>query len=371
MNTYDTSPGPGWLRWGVRAVTLLLAVLVIALTAVLAVGDEDEQESTLPRAEAGDVLEQIGGADPPRVMTEAWLPWARLRMGAAAPVDALPDVREDATPLMRAPESGSFVRVVLLVDDWYPYTTVDSTAEPSVEVVLLADGKQYPVMDSDSWGLSPRSIAFRQHDRWVAVNGVPTELKLLLTVDGEAQVIDAVTGSIDAGRAAALADLPSQLDVIDFDDTECRRFRATRGAPLRIPSPRYFRCSLSYAVRTPYVVGHGWSEPGREFLVTQFVMPPNIRVASTDAHSSGRWRTSYDVRARLKGSDNAIAGSTPTVPGSTYQRNGVQFVFDVATGEPTGDLTVLVDLTAWNGASVAADPVTVTFSTTMPGRKLP
>lgn len=371
VNIDDTDPGPGWLRWGLRAVTLLLAVLVIALTAVLAVGDEDEQEPTLPRAEAGDVLRQIGQAEPPRVMTDAWLPWARVRIGASEPVDALPNVRMDATPVVRAPEGGSFVRVLLLVEARYPFTTVGSTEKPAVELVLRADGKEYPVMDSDSWGFSPRPTLTGHGDRWVAVDGHPVELELLLTVDGETQVIDAVAGTIDAGRAAALADLPSQRDAIDFKDTECTRFRAAPGAPLRIPYPRYARCSLSYAARTPYVVGLGWSEPGREFLVAQFRMPFDIRVASTGAHGSGSWRTSYDVRARLKGDDTAVAGSTPGVPGSTYQRNGVQFVFDVAADEPTGDLTVLVDLTAWDGNSVADAPVTVTFSTTMPGRKLP
>ncbi|KRF10984.1 MULTISPECIES: hypothetical protein [unclassified Nocardioides] len=347
----------------------VMAVVVAALALTLVVVKKDDRR---PRAEVGDVFRAPSPAKDLPDQATVWIPWARLHVAAGEPKDTLPDL-SGAPANLQAPDGGSFVRVQATIEDRIPVATIATPFVMEIEVVLRADGKDYPLSGPGGLGLDPNGPLDQGGERWVAVEGHPKDIEVRITVDDETQVVDASDGSVDNGRAAALADIPSAEELADLDDFGCGRFRqrpALRGddSPLRISYPEYVTCTVTVSLRTPYVDGIGWAEPGREFMVVQ-VEPPHDVSVRTEAIAL--WRSSFTLSASLEGRPSVRSSDLSSFDnGYLSSPDGDQFVFDVAAGEPAGDLALSAHVRAHVGDAIVTERKRTVIAWTVPGRKL-
>ena len=353
-------------------VALMTAVVLALAGALVVVRAQDGR----PRAAVGEVFDHPFQEDPLPHRGEVLLPWARTQVGAGEPRAELPDLL-GAAPTVQAPEGGSFVRVEVALEEDYtiPLTALASPYVEETEVVLRADGRDYPLSVPGGLVLDPNGPAGQDGGRWVAVEGEPTDLEVRITVDGMTQVVDAADGSVDVGRAAELADIPSAEELQDAAGTRCGRPRRLDSTPLAVTYRPALRCQVQLSLRTPYVDGIGWAEPGREFLVVHVIRPRDVDLSTGTGDDTKYWDTELRSDIRLGDADpvaswadvNSLNQGTfalqdPDDPG--------QAVFDVARGEPTGDLTLDLVARARLGEPFVTERRVVRFQWTVPGGEL-
>lgn len=341
-----------------RVLAALVAVVVGLAAALVLLGVHDPR----PRAAVGEVLDHPFQEDDLPHRGEVLLPWARLEVGASPATDELPDLL-GAEANLRAPDGGSFVRVAVdLPEDFgIPLAAVAAPYVEEIEVVLRADGRDYVVDGPGGMVLDPNGPLGQGGSRWVAVAGHPEDLEVRVSVDGVTQTVDAADGSVSTDRepvVAALAALPTDDELVEADDTPCGPPRREDTTGLVVAYRPALACHVSLALRTPYVDGLGWAEDGREYAVVQLVRPRDLSFDSPRGEPAGRWSSDLTLTARL-------AGGTPLAPevdvnslsvgGFQDVDNPSQLVFDVAAGQPLGDLVLEVDAAAELGAPWVTD----------------
>lgn len=348
------------------------AVVVAALAVVLVVLKNQDDR---PHAEVGDVFGHPTATDPLPHRGEVLLPWARLQVGAGEPRQELPDLF-GAQSNVQAPEDGSFVQVeASLADDYQvPMAALAAPYTQQIEVVLRADGRDYPLTGPGGLTLDPNGPLPQGGTRWVAVEGEPTDLEVRVTVDGLTQVVDASDGSVEAGRAADLADLRAPDALSNTKPVRCGTVRRLDRAAPHVEYPRTLSCKVTLALRTPYVDGIGWAKPGREFLVVHVVRPQIVDVATGSGSDLEFWDARVRLTARLDGGTpvggpvevNSLTQGPLTI---SDPDNPEQVVFDVPQG-PVGDLTLGLDVRARRGAPFVTERQRLRFRWTVPGRRL-
>ncbi|MBS45682.1 MAG: hypothetical protein CMH83_21410 [Nocardioides sp.] len=343
--TPEVAPSPGRRRW-LLAATAVLGVVVLGLAVgLVALRTADDR----PRAVAGALLVPAYADEEPTEPGELLLPWARLDVSVAGPYDALPD--DDAG--VRPPAGGSFVRVEVDLDPatgLIPYATLTSPFVGSSELVLRADGRDYRL---DGEGGLPLDPSLRTVDgiRWVAVEGRPADLSLVVTTDGVEEVVHA-DGTVELGRAADLDGLPTPDELRTVKPRPCGRSRVVGDPVARIDYPKRLTCDVDLVLRVPYVDGLGWADPGREFLVVQVATTTYVSLAAGQARAKTFfYRESVERTATLGGADpvapaadvnslnqGMLALSDPDEP--------VQLVFDVPVDGEVGPLQIDLVVTA-------------------------
>ncbi|WP_056687500.1 hypothetical protein [Nocardioides sp. Root140] len=347
-------------------VVLGLVVLALAVAVVVVKKSDDR-----PRAEVGDVFANPGGGAV-KHRGEVFLPWIRLEVGAGEPRDELPDLL-GADANVRAPKGGSFVQVqarntggVLLSTVTWPYTA-------DVELLLRADGTDYSLSGPGGLNYTAADPNSTSEERWVAVKGHPKDLAVVVRIGDEEQVVDASDGSVELGRAAELAALPSvQEHFQDRKDIGCGRFRRTDDSPVQIDYPKSVECKVQQTLRTPYVDGIGWAEPGHEFLVVQIDPPDYVDVSVPDgAPTATSFQDTLRHSAELGGSASlSEPADTKALGQYVLGPTAVQFVFDVAKDKPAGDLTITTRIRARGQRGFAFRTEHARIEWTVPGRNL-
>ena len=256
-----------------------------------------------------------------------------------------------------------------------PLSAVAAPYAERTAVVLRADGRDYPLSVPGGIVLDPNGPLAQGGGRWVAVDGAPTDLEVRVTVDGVTQVVDAADGSVEAGQAADLADLPSPEKLRGTGATRCGQPRRLDDTGLVVTYRPGLACRVQLALRTPYVDGIGWADPGREFLVVHVVRPRRLSLASGSGDATRYWDNELSFSARLGDAD----GLAPAVDVNTLNQgafglqdpdNPQQLVFDVARGEQAGDLTLDLVADARVGEPFGTDRHRARFRWTVPGGEL-
>ena len=278
---------------------------------------------------------------------------------------------------MQAPDGGSFVLVEVELQDDYPIplTSVRSGYTQETEMVLHADGRDYPLTGPGGLVLDPNR-PFRQGGNvWVAVEGEPTDMEVRVTVDGVTQVVDTSDGSVDAGQAAGLADLPTPDELRQVPDISCGKPERLDSTGIEVTYRPHLDCLAQFTLRTPYVDGLGWAEPGREFFVLHMVRPSRLSLASGSGQDVTYWDSRVRFTARLGGAEpvSPLANVNDLNEGTfTLQdpENPDQLVFDVAQGEPVGDLVFDLVVDATRGAPFVKEHRKLVFEWTIAGAEL-
>ncbi len=288
------------------------------------------------------------------------------------PQDDLPDLL-GARPNVQAPEDGSFVRVEVNAKESFPLTVISARYVSEVELVLRADGTDYPLSGRGGIVLDPAGTNPRSEDRWVAVQGHPEDLSVVVRLDGEEQVVDASDGSVDPGRFVDLAGLPTiQEQFQNRTSFSCGRFTRLDDSPITLPYPQYVDCRVAQVMRTPYVDGLGWAEPGREFLAVQIERPNQIDVTVDDgAPTDTYYSSTLAISGKLNGRPSLAAPAGMKALGQyVLGPEGTQLVFDVAKDRPAGDLTVTTRIRARGQIGFTIRTERAAIRWTVPGRKL-
>ncbi|WP_193607345.1 hypothetical protein [Nocardioides lijunqiniae] len=354
----------------VAALTVVVVALAVALVVVRSVDDDR------PRAAVGQLFDSPFQQDDLADYGEVLLPWARTKTGAGDVREELPDLL-GAAANVRAPEGGRFVRVEVKLEKDYqiPLSAIARPYAQETEVVLRADGRDYPVTGRGGLVLDPNGPLQQGGGRWVAVEGDPTDLEVRVTVDGVTQVVDASDGSVEAGQAVDLAELPSQEEIRDAPDTPCGAPRRLDDSEVRVDYRPGLECRVQFTLRTPYVDGLGWAEEGREFLIVHVVRPHRLSLVSGRGDDTTYWDDELELSARL-------GDAQPLRPaGNVNQLNAGflsiqdpddpdQLVFDVARGEPVADLTIDYRGEATDGEPFVSERRPVHFQWTIAGGDL-
>ncbi|MBM9460745.1 hypothetical protein JK386_12595 [Nocardioides sp. zg-536] len=356
-------------------VVALLAVLVVGLSATLVVVRPGEDDR--PRAEIGQLFEVPFAEDELSHYGQVLLPWARTKVGAGAPREELPDLLGEQANV-RAPEGGRFVPVEVKLEEDYaiPLSSVGRPYVQQTEVVLRADGRDYPLSGRDGLVLDPEGRGPQGGGVWVAVDGDPTELEVRVTVDGVTQVVHASDGSVEGGQADRLGELPSPEELLAREATPCGTPRRLDDSEIRVGFLAGLECRVQRTLRTPYVDGLGWAEEGREFLVVHVVRPRRLSLVSGRGDATTSWDAD-DLQFSAH-----LGNAEPLRPAANVNdlnagrlsildpADPAQFVFDVAMGKPTLDLRF-----DYQGQAVDREPFVrerreVHFQWTVPGGDL-
>lgn len=290
--------------WSTAAA--LASGTALALGLAWAVTGLDGHDDSRPQASPGDVFSSPFAQEPLPHEVRLELPWRHLDVAVGAAQPQLPDLG-GAPADVAPPEGGSFVRVdvtspvdqVLFVGIRRPLTT-------AVEVSVRADGVDHPLDDRPGgFRLDPETPwSTATGTRWVAVDGAPTDVELVVTVDGEEQVVDS-DGAVDLGRGAQLADLPDARTLQDEPQVDCGRSRRADSSDLELSGySRDAACTVTRVLRVPYVDGLGWAPRGREYVAVLLTLDRSIQVEQT---GDDRWRSTTALSARL-GDDKPLAG---------------------------------------------------------------
>lgn len=351
-------------------VAVLAAVVLVLTVALVALRARDDR----PRAEVGDVFGQPTSQDPLPHLGQVLLPWARTQVGAGEVREELPEIL-GSEPTVRAPEGGSFVRVeVDLEEDFQiPLSAVAAPYVQETEVVLRADGRDYPLSGPGGIVLDPNGPYGQGGSIWVAVEGEPTDLEVHVTVDGSTQVVDASDGSVDAGRASDLAGLPTPEELRASEGTPCGPPQRLDDTGLEVTYRPSLECRVQLTMRTPYVDGLGWAEDGREFFVVHVIRPRRVSLSSGSGDETDYWDTRTEIRARLGDSEPLVPladVNTINAGGLSDPDNPSQAVFDIAAGEPVDDLTLDLVVAARLGEPFVSERRDVRFRWTVEGGEL-
>lgn len=332
---------PSW--WWL--VATMASGAVLALTLSLAVATMDEGDDPRPRAVAGDVLDPPYSHDPLPVSGRVVLPWQHVDVAIGAPQEQLPDIGGDPADV-GPPEDGGFVRVDArpALDGQIPLVATTRPLQSEVELVLRADGVEYPLSGKGGLELDPNDPSSGAGGtRWVAVPGEPTDLEVAVLVEGQEQTVRA-DGTVTARRAADLKELP-RGSAASKEPIRCGTLRREDDSPLRVDPEREPDCRLTSVLRTPFVDGIGWAPAGREYLAVAVSHDEDFRV---EGPGGSRWEETHRLGASLEGTGpldgptnlNALDRGTLAVQDP---EDPDQFVFEVPAEGPDRDLTV--DLT--------------------------
>ncbi|WP_134742200.1 hypothetical protein [Nocardioides sp. 503] len=373
--TEPARPAPPWTEprslWPLVAV---LAVVVLGLSVALVVVRTGEDDR--PRAEVGQLFDVPFEEDALPHYGEVLLPWARTKAGAGSTREELPDL-VGAEANVRAPEGGRFVRVEVKLEEDYiiPLSSIGRPYSQETEVVLRADGRDYPVSGRDGLVLDPNGPLQQGGAVWVAVDGDPSDLEVRVTVDGVTQVVDASDGSVENGPAARLGELPSQDELRAMPSIPCGTPERLDDSGIRVDYRPGLKCLVQLTLRTPYVDGLGWADEGREFLVVHVVRPRRLSLVSGRGDAATFWDDDLQFSALLGDAEplrpaanvndlNAgfLSISDPDDPD--------QFVFDVAVGEPTPGLTFDYEGQAIDGEPFVQERRPLHFQWTISGGDL-
>lgn len=364
--TPHTGPPPGFSRWSL--VTVAAAAIAVVLALPLAATGLDALREDRPRAVEGQVFDQPRADEALSETGTVFLPWARLSVAVTGPRSELPEIGS-APSDVAPPDGGSFVRVEVgsTSEAEVPLVGVRDSVDAHAEVVLVADGEEYPVdgptglhLDSEEGG-----VASDPETRWVAVAGEPTDITVDVVVDGQVQTVDG-DGDVTRRRAQDLAEVPSAEEVSDSSSTGCGTTRREDESAVRLQQMP--TCEVA-SLRTPYVDGLGWAPHGREYLA--------VEVEHSDLLPEGPegilgWQTTSDFDGRLDGRRPAERQTTEPRPApahATGTRVRPQLVFEVPADEPTDDLTLRVDADAIPDDPFA-DHAHLRFEWTIPGSDL-
>ncbi|MBC9731940.1 hypothetical protein [Nocardioides marmotae] len=353
----------------------LLAVLVVGLSAALVVVRAGEDDR--PRAQVGQLFDVPFAEDDLPHYGQVLLPWARTKAGAGAPREELPDLL-GAEANVRAPEGGRFVRVEVKLEEDYsiPLSSIGRPYAQETEVVLRADGRDYPLSGPDGLVLDPDGPFQQGGGVWVAVDGNPTELEVRVTVDGLTQVVHASDGAVESGQAAGLGELPSQEQLAEREAIPCGTPRRLDDSGLRVNFRPDLECHVQLTLRTPYVDGLGWAEEGREFLVVHVARPRRVSLVSGRGEATRFWDDeALEFSARLGDAEplrpaanvNALSEGLLTI---SDPDDPDQLVFDVAAGKPAPDLRFDYQGQAVDGEPFVRERRPVHFRWTIPGGDL-
>lgn len=341
MATSDTTRPP-LSRWSlVTAITVGAAVvlaLVLAATVATRLGEDR------PRASAGDIFTPPGHGKLPPDAATVDLPWGSVSVAVGDVTKDVPEELGDPS-LITPPDGGSFVRVDLRPEQEKGGVPFISTGKPwttRAEVVLTAGGTEYPLDGPDGIGVAPDSpMPTGGPTRWVALDSRPSDLSVTITVGGQEQTV-AMDGSVTRGRAAALEDVPTTEKVREGGPTACGTPKQSGIATVRVAPSDEPECRVAGSLRTPFVDGLGWAPKGHEYLVVQTTHDETFQVTSEDDRA---WTIETELTALLNDvrPENDVTEVGGQVLGNAAD---TQFVFEVPTGAPAEDLTLLLDVEA-------------------------
>lgn len=362
----EPSSRPSW--WWLAGT--LGSGTAIALALALAVVTLDEGGESRPRAGAGSIFDNPYAEDPLPRRANVVLPWQHLDVAVGTPQGELPAAlgeRADVAP----PEGGSFVRVDIepTRQGEVPFIATARPLQTQVEVVLRADGAEYPLDPPGGIEIDVNApMSYSAADRWVAVPGRPSDIEVAVIVDGEEQTVHS-DGTVTSGRAA---DLPAPR-ATEEEPVACGK--ATRGGSTRVSVPDYIdelSCEITTVVRTPYVDGVGWAPPGREYLA---ILYTNDRLSSVVADDGEEWTATTSTVARM-GEDEPIAGpldvnalNSGTLAIQDPDRPDM-VVFEVGASGSPGDLTLRQDIAASPTDPFDASRERMHLTWTVPGEDL-
>lgn len=349
MQTSKTPPTPAdppTRRWSLMAILMAGTAVVLALALVVTIGMRLAEDR--PRASAGEVIRPEGNVPLPSDAATVHLPWGPVSVAVGEATDEVPEVFGDHS-LVAPPDGGSFVRVDLQPapkkDGALPFVATSKPWQAEAEVVLTADGTEYPLDGPEGLGVSPGLPApIGAHSRWVAVDGRPSDLEVTVTVAGEEQVVD-VDGDVTRGRSAALGDVPAVAELRESTSSPCGGVRQSGSSKVTVEPSDVPGCAVDASVRTPFVDGLGWAAKGKEFLVVQSSYEEHVDVTGEDDES---WVVTPRLDARLDDAppESRVAGGG-TVLGASGSYGALEtFVFEVPVDEPTGDLALRLDVEA-------------------------
>lgn len=338
-------------RWSLLATVAVVTAAVLGLALAIVVGSHLRED--LPRAEPGDILVPPVAADISSRAGTVSLPWQPMSLTVGEPTDELPEALSDRA-LVAPPEDGSLVPVdfqpAKVKGGPPPFVSQGTPWQAKAEVVLTADGKEYPLDGPDGLGVSavapqaPINVS-----RWVAVEGRPTDVAVTVTVDGQQQTVD-TDGDVERGKAAQLRSLPSALELAQEQPNSCGTPEQRGSSTARIAHSDLPECELAGSLRMPFVDGLGWAAKGKEYLVVQVTTDDWVDIPN---ESDEPLTTSTSVAARLgtarpEPGPHHVGGSSL---GMSAGRDSHQFVFEVPAGEPATDLALRLD-----GEAAPTDP---------------
>lgn len=290
--------------WSTAAA--LASGTALALGLAWAVTGLDGDGDSRPQASPGDVFSSTFAEEPLPDQVRLELPWRHLDVAVGAAQPELPGI--SGTPAdVAPPEGGSFVRVDLTSPtDQVPFVGIRRPLATQVEVSVRADGVDHPLSERPGgFRLDPETAwSNATGTRWVAVDGAPTDVELVVTVDGQEQVVG-TDGAADLGRAAQLADLPATTSLQDEPEIDCGPSRRADSSDLELEDySRDTACTVTRVLRVPYVDGLGWAPRGREYVAVLLTLDRTVQVEQTGDDS---WSSATTLSARL-GDEAPLAG---------------------------------------------------------------
>lgn len=262
-------------------------------------GDGDSR----PQASPGDVFASPFAEEP--LPDQVWLelPWRHLDVAVGEPRAELPDLGSSPSDVA-PPAGGSFVRVdVTKASGQPPVVGIRRPLSTQVEVAVRADGVDYPVSGRPGGVRLDAETAWpgETGTRWVAVEGTPADVELVVTVDVEEQVVGS-DGAVELGRAEQLSDLPDATILQAQPEIGCGPSHRDDSSDLeRDDYSRDAACTVTRVLRLPHVDGLGWAPRGREYVVVLLTLD---RTAQVEREG---WHADTTLTARL-GVDEPLAG---------------------------------------------------------------
>ncbi|MBM9459657.1 hypothetical protein JK386_07060 [Nocardioides sp. zg-536] len=338
-----------------RWAAVVVATLVVALAVLAAVGRGPlRSQETLPvgfvaAGSAGTGLDEVGAVRLP-------IGVVRLFAGPAVEEIAARRVGKAGEGRVRAQDGA---RIVPLTWRFAPGLAYDDLiAHPlRYSLAVVSDDERTELGEQD---VDPRASAASgvpaEGAAVVVVDGDGRDLDLVVTYEDVAQTVDAASGDLDAGRAAALyPDGPTTLGVAE--DCDARRTRQARNLDAGAGS---IYCRVGPLTRTSYLPGRGWAPDGRVWsAVTLTVTAP----------AALTWLPTGDPYAVRHGAvDVTLSGAEPVSgpargPGARDGRTrwSGTWVFSTPADLVPARLHVAAPMTAVRAAGSDAGPPTVVF----------
>ena len=372
MQTSETPPtptDPPTRLWSLVAILAAGTVVALALTLVATVVTRLGEDR--PRASAGDIVRPEGSGPLPSDAVTVDLPWGPVSVAVGGATDEVPEELGDGS-LIAPPDGGSFVRVDLQPSPTkgggHPFVSTGSTWQSRAEVVLTADGTDYPVDGPDGLGVGPGSPApTGAPSRWVAVDGHPSDLSVTVTVAGEDQVV-AADGTVTRGKAEPLGDLPTMEEIRKENSSTCGGGEQSGSSRISVEPSDVSGCAVDASLRTPFVDGLGWAPKEHEYLVVQ-TSYDDVDLVTREGES---WIRDMHLSARLDDAtpeDRARRGG-PALGTSATHGSIETFVFEVPADEPTDDLDLLLDIEASPDDPFSEDTERLRLAWTIPNEEL-
>jgi hypothetical protein len=260
----------------VRRLALPLLVGALAAT-VSACASDHLRGRDAQSVRAGQLLDASYTASVRGTRSHVMLPSGRVDLTLGRPVDEVP-ARANARAVPLRPADGA----VAVGVSWslhrgaYPDSTNRQLTSPRtvfglpqpVRLWLVTDGTRHEVPHVGTLELP---VGRARNTVWVVVPSGARQWRFELQFQGVTQSVDARTGKVSPGAAAALyrplpGDHYGQCELVQKDS--------------------YASCVVDYAVGYPYADGIGWAPPGKVFALLHFYVDGefdngDVRVAGT------------------------------------------------------------------------------------------